>query len=201
MPSKPNLFIIGAPKCGTTAWYEYLRRHKDIAFSEAKEPHYFCHDFPNFRWAKSEDEYLKLFEGLEDHKYVGESSIMYLYSRVAVQELMQFNPEAKVIIFLRRYDKFFQSYHSQLYLMHEEDIEDPEKAWNLQGERAKGNCIPSTSREPSFLQYEKVAAFGEQLQRCVKYVPTEQLKVIFFEEWTRNPKGDLLGYPLIPWIE
>ncbi len=29
---KPNFFIIGAPKCGTTALSEYLREHPDVFF-------------------------------------------------------------------------------------------------------------------------------------------------------------------------
>ena len=27
---KPNLFIVGAPKCGTTFLYHYLKKHPDI---------------------------------------------------------------------------------------------------------------------------------------------------------------------------
>ncbi|MEA3447202.1 MAG: sulfotransferase [Bacteroidota bacterium] len=41
----PNFFIIGAPKCGTTALSEYLRKHPDIHFSYPKEPDYFNTDF------------------------------------------------------------------------------------------------------------------------------------------------------------
>ena len=45
----PNLFIVGAPKCGTTSLYEYLRRQPQIFFphnqdtlGRAKEPNHFC---------------------------------------------------------------------------------------------------------------------------------------------------------------
>ena len=31
---KPNLFIVGAPKCGTTFLYHYLKKHPDIYFPE-----------------------------------------------------------------------------------------------------------------------------------------------------------------------
>ena len=50
---RPNLFIVGAPKCGTTAWVEYLRTHPDIFFPEIKEPHYFATDLPGMRWTDS----------------------------------------------------------------------------------------------------------------------------------------------------
>ena len=35
---KPNLFIIGEPKCGTTSLHEYLDQHPEIYMSEEKEP-------------------------------------------------------------------------------------------------------------------------------------------------------------------
>jgi len=46
---EPNFFIIGAPKCGTTALYEYLRRHRRVFLPESKEPNYFATDFPAAR--------------------------------------------------------------------------------------------------------------------------------------------------------
>lgn len=41
---KPNFFIIGAPKCGTTSLAHYLGEHPDIFMSYPKEPFYFCPD-------------------------------------------------------------------------------------------------------------------------------------------------------------
>ena len=37
---KPNLFIVGAPKCGTTFLYHYLKQHPEIFFPDFKEPHF-----------------------------------------------------------------------------------------------------------------------------------------------------------------
>ncbi|MFV2040601.1 MAG: sulfotransferase [Candidatus Hydrothermarchaeales archaeon] len=42
---KPNLFIVGAPKSGTTSLYNYLKQHPDIFMSKCKETFYFCKDF------------------------------------------------------------------------------------------------------------------------------------------------------------
>jgi len=38
---KPNLFVLGAPKCGTTSLVHWLGQHSEIFFSPKKEPHYF----------------------------------------------------------------------------------------------------------------------------------------------------------------
>lgn len=37
----PNFFIAGAPKCGTTALYEYLQNQPDVYLPDFKEPKYF----------------------------------------------------------------------------------------------------------------------------------------------------------------
>jgi len=41
----PNLFIVGAPRCGTTAMFRLLAQHPDIAVCERKETYCFCADF------------------------------------------------------------------------------------------------------------------------------------------------------------
>ena len=41
---RPDLFIIGAPKSGTTSLYEYLSGHPQVFMSPTKEPFYFCSD-------------------------------------------------------------------------------------------------------------------------------------------------------------
>ena len=41
---RPNFFIVGAPKCGTSSLHEYLRRHPDVFLPEFKEPKFFCTD-------------------------------------------------------------------------------------------------------------------------------------------------------------
>ena len=44
MTRTPDLFIVGAPKSGTTSLYEYLKGHPDVFMSVVKEPCYFSRD-------------------------------------------------------------------------------------------------------------------------------------------------------------
>ena len=113
---------------------------------------------------------------------------MYLYSEVAIRSILEFNPAAKMLAFVRSYDCFVVSYHSQLYLMHEEECEDVESTWEMQQEQKAGDGIPRTCREPSFLQYQSVASFGQQLTRLVDVVPRGSLKIMFFDDWVRDPR-------------
>ena len=46
---RPNFFIVGAPKSGTTAMADYLREHPEVFFSDPKEPFFWCDDFAPLR--------------------------------------------------------------------------------------------------------------------------------------------------------
>ena len=42
---KPNLFIVGEPKSGTTSLYYYLKDHPDVGMSSYKEPKFFAEKY------------------------------------------------------------------------------------------------------------------------------------------------------------
>ena len=84
---QPNLFIVGAPKCGTTAWVEYLSTHPDVYFSPVKEPLHFCTDFPGFRAYPDRTAYEALFANSGSARVRGEASVMYLFSMAAAKEI------------------------------------------------------------------------------------------------------------------
>jgi hypothetical protein len=62
---RPNFFIVGAPKCGTTSMYHYLRQHPqtfmpwdESRFWLYKEPNHFNDDLvisDSLRIAREED--------------------------------------------------------------------------------------------------------------------------------------------------
>jgi len=111
---KPDLFIVGAPRSGTTALYEYLRSHPDIFMCTPKEPNYFSFDMNRPRAANTEEEYLRLFKNAHE-KVAGEASVWYLYSKVAIAEIMRFNPDAKIIAMVRSPIDWFRSWHAHRF--------------------------------------------------------------------------------------
>lgn len=184
---RPNLFIVGAPKCGTTAWVEYLGSHPDIFFAEMKEPHHFSRDFPKWNFISDLDEYLSLFSESGNARVIGEGSVRYLYSKVAAREIRKFNPAAKILIFLRSQEDFLPSLHNQQLYNRDESIEDFSLAWRLSGQRSV-DTIPSCCREPSFLDYAAMGRFHEQVERYYDVFPPEQIRVITFAEWVSDPR-------------
>lgn len=187
--TKPNFFIIGAPKCGTTALSDYLRDHPNVYFSEPKEPHYFAEDLEKYRLTKTLDEYLGLFDGCsQEHTAIGEGSVFYLFSTVALEKIHKFNPQAKIIVMLRNPVDLVHSFHSQLMYSADEGEKDFEKAWHLQQTRREGKKIPRRCREASLLDYTAVGSLGEQIERLLNIFPPEQVKIIWFEDFIKSTK-------------
>ncbi len=182
----PNFFVIGAPKCGTTALSEYLRTHPQVFFSEPKEPHFFNEDFANRHTTRWED-YLAYFkEAHEAHRAVGEGSVFYLRSQVAVPNILSFAPDARLIVMLRNPLAMAPSLHSQTVLSFGESERDFVKAWQLQERRQRGEAIPALCREPKLLFYGEMCRVGEQLERLYQHVSSGQVKVIFFDDFVAD---------------
>lgn len=187
---RPNFFIIGAPKCGTTALAQYLGDHPNIFMSKPKEPNFFTRDFPVYQqYFKDIDEYEQLFSAAQNHHYaIGEASVWYLYSQTAVSEILSRYPDAKFIALVRNPVDMAMSLHSQMLLMREETVEDFFTAWQLQEKREQGIDIPKLCREPTFLQYRKVCSLGEQVDRLLKITGGKNTKIIFFDDLTQNTR-------------
>jgi hypothetical protein len=129
--NKPNLFVIGAPTCGTSSLLHYLATHPKVFVSKVKEPHFFNSDSKH-RYFYSIESYLKLFEKATPlHKYRCEGSVWYLYSKSAIDEILKFDPDAKFIIMLRNPVFMYFSIHQELYFGGAENNRSPIKAWYL----------------------------------------------------------------------
>ena len=75
---KPNFFIIGAPKCGTTALSEYLRSHPSVLISEPKEPHYFSTDIDTRYAIRDLEGYRACYAGASAaHQLIGEACFTF----------------------------------------------------------------------------------------------------------------------------
>ena len=200
---KPNLFIVGAPKCGTTAWVNYLRSHPDIFFPVIKEPHFFSPDMPKpegFNNFPNEERYLALFAQSGDAKIIGEGSVRYLQSREAAANIRRFNPDAKIIIFVRHQQDYLPSLHNQLVFNKDECITDFATAWRLSGKRDETN-MSAQCRSPKFLDYVDAGMFAPQVERFFDQFPDNQIRVFHFRDWSRDPRAtyvhilDFLGVP------
>jgi hypothetical protein len=200
--AKPNFFIVGAPKCGTTALYEYLRPHPSIFMARVKEPHYFAKDLGTYPFIKTAEDYAGLFaDARERHLRVGEASVYYLRSTVAIANIREFNPDARLIAMFRNPVEMLHSFHAQLLYVAEESESDFETAWRLQEQRSRGIALPPRSRGPFLVQYRELARFGTQTERLLSIFPREQVKLILYDDFAASPQAvydDVVGFLGIP---
>ena len=185
---RPNLFIVGAPKSGTSSLYHYLWQHPDVLMSSAKEPCYLAPDFFCDRYPKSEAEYLKLFDDYSGELVVGEATSTYLYSKLAAKRIKQYAPDAKIIAMLRNPAEMVPSLHAQRLKEGWEYIRDLAMAMKAEDERRHGKRIPKGFNFPKeYLLYSEFPKYCEQLSRYYSEFDRDKVHIIIFDDFVCRP--------------
>lgn len=106
----PNLFLLGAPKSGTTFIFGLLQNAPDVFTSHRKEPAYFLVYGQKIKYKErivtplpssfSEDKYREIYAGRTE-RYIIDASTHYLSSPETAARIHAANPDAKVIAVLR----------------------------------------------------------------------------------------------------
>jgi len=186
---EPNFFIIGAPKCGTTALSQYLGEHPAVFMSNPKEPHFYSRDLPSRGSVRTTEDYRALFRNADErHLAVGESSVWYLYSDVAVPDILKANPSARLIIMVRDPIEMLYSLYYQLTYTSDEEAPDFETAWHLQQARASGRMLPKSGFESVLLQYGELGKHAKHIDRVLGMATTEQVKVVVYDDFASDPR-------------
>lgn len=187
----PDFFLVGAPRCGTTALSRYLSRNPQICFSRPKEPHYFAKTDHMPDADELKRDYLdRCFSHCSpEHRTMGEGSVSYLYAAGVIERILHFNPEAKFIVQVRNPLKMLPSYHLRMQFLLQEDEPDFTAAWGLQQARMKGENIPKRCLDPRLVFYSEVAKFGAQVEKLFTLAGREQTHVIVFDDFASDTAG------------
>lgn len=183
---RPNFFIVGAPKCGTTAWVEYLSRHPEVYFNPLKETHFFATDLPRYRAATCLESFLELYADAGPASVLGDGSPLHLRSEEAARNIKAFNPDAKILILLREVGSFIPSYHNQMLVTGDETDPDLRRVWEQSG---PGRRLPASCRNPKLVDYKTIGAFADQVSRYLEAFDASQVRVAWMEDWQADP-GD-----------
>lgn len=182
----PDFFIVGAPKCGTTAMNEYLGRHPDI-FMATKELHFFGSDLSILsKRSLNVTAYLGMFADARADQRKGEASVWYLYSRRAATEIKAFRPDALIIIMLRNPIDMIYSQHSQFLYNGNEDIKDFRAAIAAESERKRGRRMPKTVRFREGLYYRDTARFTPQVERYFDVFGRDGVHIVIYDDFKRD---------------
>jgi hypothetical protein len=187
LPFFPDFFVIGAPRCGTTALCRSLGRHRQICFSSPKEPHYFSKVAPTVGCSADDirRDYLdRCFAAYDPtkHRAVGEGSVTYLYYPEAIDSILSWNPDALFIVMLRNPLEMVPSLHQRLLYLMEEDVPNFAKAWSLQEARSRGEQLPNRCLEPDTLRYAEIGRHASHLQQLFEKVERERCHVIIYDD-------------------
>jgi len=178
VPAWPNLFIAGAPRCGTSSLYAWLQAIPGIYMSRIKEPNYFSRqvigdDNPLLKPIRDEGQYLRLFSDCGDAKIVGEASPTYLQDPEAPVLINRAVPDAKVIVSLR--DPVERLYSLYLMLQNNRATTGSFMAEIERGLAAQGNPRLVFVAPRSGL-------YAQQVERYRRVFGSARFKVLIFEE-------------------
>jgi hypothetical protein len=194
--AKPNLFIVGAPKAGTTSLYDYLAGHPDVYMSPFKEPMYFCPDVHPFRprapyvFGADEARYLALFDDSTGQKRLGEATTRYLVSHDAAGLVRDFNADSLAIAMLRNPVDLVHALHNERVSQGNEPIADFALAMAADERRARGVDLPGSMNALGCV-YRESARFAEALRRWFDALGRDRVHVIVFDDFARDARGEL----------
>jgi hypothetical protein len=190
MINQPDFFIVGAPKCGTTAMDAYLSQHPDI-FMARKEMHHFgadLHFSPHF-YRRNRKEYLREFEGAGGRQRLGESSVWYLFSQSAAMELKTFNPQSRIIIMLREPVEMLHSMYHTFRWDNNEILPTFEEAIAAESDRRQGRMLGRATYFAQGLVYSRIVRYAQQVERYFKAFGRDRVQVVIYDDFKANVAG------------
>lgn len=192
------VFIVGAPRCGTTTLAWWLKQQPEICFPFVKEPHFFGqYDLTDMGDAAARDlterEFLDRFfgqyEGLEEKRTGLDGSVSYLYIADRLVPALKLWPDAKFIIAVRDPMTMIPSLHQRLRVTGDENIADFEQAWDAVPDRRAGHRIPKSCLEPRWLRYDEAGMLGTHTQRMLDLFGRERCFISFFDDLVSDPEA------------
>ncbi len=171
----PNLFVVGAPKAGTTSLWRYLDQHPDIYMSPVKEPGFLA-GADSQAAIRDEEAYLDLFAAARGEKLRGEASPSYLARQQAARTIRRTIRDPRIVISLREpVDRTHSSYLSLV----SDAVEDRTFLEAVSDDLAR-------RRLPGRPNYVKPSLYAVSVQRWLRKFG-DDVFVLFFEELAKDP--------------
>jgi hypothetical protein len=176
---KPNLFVIGAMKSGTTYLNKLLAAHPSIFMCTPEEPTYFVDPsqlaklWPrlwDLGYWRSEEQYLRLFERSGDAEVLGEASTNYSKFPLVAdvpERIFHFNKRARFIYLLRDPVERSLSHY-----------------WHMVRHHAENRPIMTAVNEDP--QFTDVSHYAMQLKLYFQYFSPDHLKIVTHEQLTSS---------------
>lgn len=192
MSRLPDLFIIGAPKSGTTSLYEWLKGHPEVFICPVKEPRYFAPDLAiegqghDFRYGVDHGRYLALFAGARAQKRLGEASVRYIYSRQAPHLIHEHQPDAYIVACVRDPVELIHALHNQSVSEGVEPVTDFEQALVAEAGRLRGEGVPA-GIDPLHTVYLERGRLADRIATWIDVFGRQRVHIVVMEDLARDP--------------
>lgn len=187
----PDFIIAGAPKCGTTSLHFILKHHPEIGipdneilFYDADDPivhaDFFHRQQGDLVWYAPEQDpkalewYVSRFAPFADRPVIGEDSPTYLMSEVAPRRIAALAPRTKLVFTLR--DPIARAYSQY---------------WHLVRTGRATRSFEATLTEHSSIVLG--STYTSNLKRFFEHHDTDNIHVIVFEDFARDPQSVIDG--------
>ena len=175
---KPNIFIVGIQKAGTTSLYDTLRNHPEIfgpLIKDYNNSHPFFSDENYYKNKKKKFE--KLFSDNNGIKNVITSDVDLIEEKQSLIRIKEYSPNAKIIICLRnplnRLKSMFKFYKQQGKINEKEILE---------------NELKKDSEH-----YLSRSLYFDKICNAFEIFPKENIKIVLFEEIIdKNKQSEVL---------
>ncbi len=175
----PNLFMIGAPKCGTTSLYHWIRQHPDIYMTEDKEPAFFDEDA---HYCKGIEYYARRYFGRAGGcKIRGEATQSYLYRVHPVAERIRedIGTAVRFVVVLRDPVERLWSHYLHMVRRGSETLSIREAL------AAEEERLASGSR--AWINYYSGGLYAQQLEAWFELFPRERFLILKTDELREAP--------------
>lgn len=195
MTRLPNLVVAGAPKCGTTSLYHYLKQHPEVYLPARKELHYFTRDHLTRDTAgpgdtavlqhlcKNRAAYEAEFAGVGVEKVLGDISPSYFDFAEVASAMRRELEDARIVILLR--DPVAKAFSQYMHLVRDgRETLSFYDALQAEAERA--------GRHWSMIwRYAASSLYAERLRKYLDAFGGERVRIYLFEEFVAQPQSML----------
>ncbi|PPC79322.1 sulfotransferase [Pokkaliibacter plantistimulans] len=183
--TKPNFFLLGAGRCGSTTLYSMLRQHPQIFMPDIKEPSHFC---SYFQVVKDPVSYFQLFNPVEGQTAIGEASHVYLSNPESAPVIHTLFPKARFILILRSPTERAYSLYQWTRKANLEPCETFEEALEVEGQRyVNADFFNKCPQYFWNFMYVRSSYFDVQWARYLRFYSPEQFFVLSLNELVANP--------------
>lgn len=179
----PNTFLVGPPKCGTTAVLAELGRNDQVFVSNPKEPGYFVYQGGNpYHWNYVErgcrENYEAIFRTASDARVRIEGTTAYFACEHVAREIMSFNPGAKIVVILR--NPLHRAFSMYRYWFRD-------AIHRTTNDEFRQLFIQDSLQTSSIGWLRDIGYYHKHLSRYLKCFSREQIHIAFYDDLVRDP--------------